>query len=217
MLYRCSLSAFYNAVKEFSNEQKYAIYRIGLSPLLQIHENIHLRRHIIDFVVEHCSLKSGAVMVDDTTIPISLTDMHNDPTEILSKALEQLSDLQRIVGEHSGWRVEVEKDFARRKLHDNQMTYVIEDLSQKIATQDTIIDALQEQLSKKETSTQHDSNKRFGDIDACKDEIAVSLLLSLLNRDFKGKWNLDTILRGSDTLSATPTSPKTPETDQGGS
>ncbi|KAF8389461.1 hypothetical protein HHK36_026156 [Tetracentron sinense] len=51
------------------------LYRIGLGSLLQIHEKIHLRRHIIDFVVEHYSLKSGAVIVDNTTMPISLTDM----------------------------------------------------------------------------------------------------------------------------------------------
>ncbi|KAF8378933.1 hypothetical protein HHK36_028358 [Tetracentron sinense] len=75
MLYRCSRSTFYNVVKKFSNEQKDAICSIGLSSLLQIHEKIHFRRHIIDFVVEHYSPKSGAVIVDNTTVPISLTDM----------------------------------------------------------------------------------------------------------------------------------------------
>ncbi|KAF8392779.1 hypothetical protein HHK36_021016 [Tetracentron sinense] len=75
MLYRCSPSAFYNVVKKFSNKQKDAICSIGLGSLLQIHEKIHLRLHIIDFVVEHYSLKSGAVIVDNTTVPISLTDM----------------------------------------------------------------------------------------------------------------------------------------------
>ncbi|KAF8392782.1 hypothetical protein HHK36_021019 [Tetracentron sinense] len=75
MLYRCSPSAFYNVVKKFSNEQKDAICSIGLGSLLQIHEKIHLRHHIIDFVVDHYSPKSGAVIVDNTTVPISLTDM----------------------------------------------------------------------------------------------------------------------------------------------
>ncbi|KAF8400135.1 hypothetical protein HHK36_013431 [Tetracentron sinense] len=75
MLYRCSPSAFYNVVKKFSNEQKDAICSIGLGSLLQIHEKIHLRRHIIDFIVEHYSPRSGAVIVDNTTILISLTDM----------------------------------------------------------------------------------------------------------------------------------------------
>ncbi|KAF8400229.1 hypothetical protein HHK36_013526 [Tetracentron sinense] len=285
MLYRCSPSTFYNVVKKFSNEQKDAICSIGLGSLLQIHEKIHLRRHIIDFVVEHYSPKSGAVIVDNTTIPISLTDMvlcfglpvvrsqivlegnkelirelcdhyqikvgyiykatlekmlkvddsgegfqrtfilyvlcmlfvphvkqyvsekylhtlidmksvrkiawgefayftlveaiyrvkdgkvanvggfvlflqHNDRTELLSKALEQISDLQRIISEHEAWRVEVEKELARRELHDTQMSCVIEDLRQKIATQDTIIETLREQVSKKETSTENEFNKR---------------------------------------------------------
>ncbi|KAF8404335.1 hypothetical protein HHK36_009218 [Tetracentron sinense] len=74
MLYRCSPSAFYKFVKEFSNEQKDVICRIGLGPLLQIHEKIHLRHHIIDFVVAHYSPESGAVMVDDTAVPLSLID-----------------------------------------------------------------------------------------------------------------------------------------------
>ncbi|KAF8369544.1 hypothetical protein HHK36_032435 [Tetracentron sinense] len=400
MLYRCSPSAFYNVAKEFSIEQKDAISSIGLGSLLHIHGKIHLRRHIIDFVVEHYSPNSGAVMVDNTTVPISLTDMvlcfglpvvgsrivlegnddsirelrdlyevkggyiykgtlekmlkagdsgetfqrtfilfalctlfvphakqyvsekylyglvemktvkkiawgefaystlveaicrvkhgkvanvggfvvflqywymehvgpiqegekkllrqqiprflswteemfnfrekylmepkelvlylhptvkekqlrevkrllkrlpkdgaensvkeivpshvstnvdektlgdehpflvsseglpnlasgvrdehlhHNDMTELLSKALEQISDLQRIVGEQAAWRIEVEKELTRRELHDTQMSFVIEDLRQKIATQDTIIDTLREQLAKKENSTQ---------------------------------------------------------------
>ncbi|KAF8404330.1 hypothetical protein HHK36_009213 [Tetracentron sinense] len=72
MLDRCSPSAFYNVVKEFSNEQKDDICRIGLGPLLQIHEKIHLRHHIIDFVVGHYSPESGAMMVDDTVVPLSL-------------------------------------------------------------------------------------------------------------------------------------------------
>ncbi|KAF8390968.1 hypothetical protein HHK36_023268 [Tetracentron sinense] len=326
MLYRCSPSAFYNVAKEFSIEQKDAISSIGLGSLLHIHGKIHLRRHIIDFVVEHYSPNSGAVMVDNTTVPISLTDMvlcfglpvvgsrivlegnddsirelrdlyevkggyiykgtlekmlkagdsgetfqrnfilfalctlffphakqyvsekylyalvemktvkkiawgefsystlveaicrvkhgkvanvggfvvflqivpchvstnvdektlgdehpllvcseglpnlasgvrdehlhHNDMTELLSKALEQISDLQRIVGEQAAWRVEVEKELTRRELHDTQMSFVIEDLRQKIATQDTIIETLREQLAKKENSTQNEFNKR---------------------------------------------------------
>ncbi|KAF8407310.1 hypothetical protein HHK36_006437 [Tetracentron sinense] len=399
MLYRCSPSAFYNVAKEFSIEQKDAISSIGLGSLLHIHGKIHLRCHIIDFVVEHYSPNSGAVMVDNTTVPISLTDMvlcfglpvvgsrivlegnddsirelrdlyevkggyiykgtlekmlkagdsgetfqrtfilfalctlfvphakqyvsekylyglvemktvkkiawgefaystlveaicrvkhgkvanvggfvvflqywymehvgpiqegekkllrqqiprflswteemfnlrekylmepkelvlylhptvkekqlrevkrllkrlpkdgaensvkeivpchvstnvdkktlgdehpllvspeglpnlasgHNDMTELLSKALEQISDLQRIVGEQAAWRVEVEKELTRRELHDTQMSFVIEDLRQKIATQDTIIDTLREQLAKKENSTQYEFNKR---------------------------------------------------------
>ncbi|KAF8392844.1 hypothetical protein HHK36_021083 [Tetracentron sinense] len=79
----------------------------------------------------------------------------------LIKALEQISDLQCIVGEHEAWRVEVEKELARRELHDTQMSCVIEDLHQKIATQDTIIETLREQLSKKETSTENEFNKRY--------------------------------------------------------
>ncbi|KAF8400460.1 hypothetical protein HHK36_013758 [Tetracentron sinense] len=404
--YMCSPSAFYNVAKEFSIEQKDAISSIGLGSLLHIHGKIHLRRHIIDFVVEHYSPNSGAVMVDNTTVPISLTDMvlcfglpvvgsrivlegnddsirelrdlyevkggyiykgtlekmlkagdsgetfqrtfilfalctlfvphakqyvsekylyalvemktvkkiawgefsystlveaicrvkhgkvanvggfvvflqywymehvgpiqegekkllrqqiprflswteemfnlrekylmepkelvlylhptvkekqlrevkrllkrlpkdgaensvkeivpchvstnvdektlgdehpllvsseglpnlasgvrdehlhHNDMTELLSKALEQISDLQRIVGEQAAWRVEVEKELTRRELHDTQMSFVIEDLRQKIATQDTIIETLREQLAKKENSTQNEFNKR---------------------------------------------------------
>ncbi|KAF8400280.1 hypothetical protein HHK36_013577 [Tetracentron sinense] len=54
----------------------------------------------------------------------------------------------------------VEKELARRELHDTQMPCVIEDLRQKIATQDTIIETLREQLSKKETSTENEFNKR---------------------------------------------------------
>ncbi|KAF8392838.1 hypothetical protein HHK36_021077 [Tetracentron sinense] len=86
---------------------------------------------------------------------------HNDLTELLSKVLEQISDLQCIVGEHEAWRVEVEKELARRELHNTQMSCVIEDLHQKIATQDTIIETLREQLSKKETSTENEFNKRY--------------------------------------------------------
>ncbi|KAF8403652.1 hypothetical protein HHK36_011756 [Tetracentron sinense] len=56
---------------------------------------------------------------------------HNDMTELLSKALEQISDLQRVVGEQAAWRVE-----------------------------DTIIETLREQLAKKENSTQNEFNKR---------------------------------------------------------
>ncbi|KAF8411495.1 hypothetical protein HHK36_004047 [Tetracentron sinense] len=406
MLYRCSPSAFYNVAKEFSIEQKDAISSIGLGSLLHIHGKINLRRHIIDFVVEHYSPNSGAVMVDNTTVPISLTDMvlcfglpvvgsrivlegnddsirelrdlyevkggyiykgtlekmlkagdsgetfqrtfilfalctlfvphakqyvsekylyalvemktvkkiawgefsystlveaicrvkhgkvanvggfvvflqywymehvgpiqegekkllrqqiprflswteemfnlrekylmepkelvlylhpivkekqlrevkrllkrlpkdgaensvkeilpchvstnvdektlgdehlllvsseglpnlasgvrdehlhHNDMTELLSKALEQILDLQCIVSEQAAWRVEVEKELTRRELHDTQMSFVIEDLCQKIATQDTIIETLREQLAKKENSTQNEFNKR---------------------------------------------------------
>ncbi|KAF8379113.1 hypothetical protein HHK36_028542 [Tetracentron sinense] len=92
---------------------------------------------------------------------------HNDLTELLSKALEQISNLQCIIGEHEAWHVEVEKELARRELHDTQMSYVIEDLRQKIVTQDTIIETLQEQLSKKETSTEND------DIVVCIDETFV--------------------------------------------
>ncbi|KAF8398635.1 hypothetical protein HHK36_014490 [Tetracentron sinense] len=85
---------------------------------------------------------------------------HNDLTELLSKDLEQISDLQRIIGEHEAWRVEVEKELARRELHDTQMSCVIEDLRQKIATQDTIIETLRKQLSKKETSIENEFNKK---------------------------------------------------------
>ncbi|KAF8398163.1 hypothetical protein HHK36_017089 [Tetracentron sinense] len=85
---------------------------------------------------------------------------HNDLTELLSKALEKISDLQRIVGEHEAWRAKVEKELARRELHDTQMSCVIKDLRQKINTQDTIIEALRDQLSKKETSTENEFNKR---------------------------------------------------------
>ncbi|KAF8402110.1 hypothetical protein HHK36_013062 [Tetracentron sinense] len=75
MLYRCSPSAFYNVIKEFSNEQKDVICLIGLGPLLQILEKIHLRHHIIDFVVVYYSPESGAVMVDNTVVPLSFIDM----------------------------------------------------------------------------------------------------------------------------------------------
>ncbi|KAF8364741.1 hypothetical protein HHK36_033283 [Tetracentron sinense] len=103
---------------------------------------------------------------------------HNDMTELLSKALEQISDLQRIVGEQAAWRVEVEKELTRRELHDTQMSFVIEDLRQKIATQDTIIETLREQLAKKENSTQNEFNKRSLQDSIYVSESAVHPLIS---------------------------------------
>ncbi|KAF8369606.1 hypothetical protein HHK36_032372 [Tetracentron sinense] len=204
MLYRCSPSAFYNVVKKFSNKQKDAICSIGLGSLLQIHEKIHLRRHIIDFVVEYYSLKSGAVIVDNTTVPISLTDMvlcfglpmvgSQIILEGNKELIRELCDHYQIKGSYiykvtlekmlkvddreaicrvkngkvanvGGFvlflqHVEVEKELARGELHNTQMSCIIEDLRQKIVTQDTIIETLQEQLSKKETSTENEFNKR---------------------------------------------------------
>ncbi|KAF8399050.1 hypothetical protein HHK36_014916 [Tetracentron sinense] len=103
---------------------------------------------------------------------------HNDMTELLSKELEQISDLQRIVGEQAAWHVEVEKELTRRELHDTQMSFVIEDLRQKIATQDTIIETLREQLAKKENSTQNEFNKRSLQDSIYVSESAVHPLIS---------------------------------------